>query len=276
MRRRTAVLGGTFDRLHLGHEALLREAFRSAPDVAIGVTTDRYLAEHPKPDGEKIAPFRVRRARLAAYLRRQYGASSWRIVPLSDPFGRSVEPGVDILVASEETRRGALAVNRMRRKRGLRPLTLRLVPLVRGTDGLPVSSRRVRAGRIDSRGRHRGPLVVAWDSSSGHAGTVSRAFAAEFPELHVSLSQFRWRDSPNAGGSSPLPRLPPRAEYGVRVRRAGAGSPDAARGELLLTAPDARVLRRTFPAPVSPAAYSLSVSRELRKLLRRARRDSSL
>ncbi|TLZ70409.1 MAG: phosphopantetheine adenylyltransferase, partial [Methanobacteriota archaeon] len=36
------VLGGTFDILHEGHEALLRAAFEGRPaEVLIGLTTDR-------------------------------------------------------------------------------------------------------------------------------------------------------------------------------------------------------------------------------------------
>jgi cytidyltransferase-like protein len=164
MRERTAVLGGTFDHLHEGHTALLEEAFRSAQHVAIGVTTDAYLALHPKPDGKPIASFEERKRRLAAYLRRRYPSSRWRLVPLSDRFGRSLEPGIDVLVASEETRPGALAVNRARKRRGLPPLTLRLIPIVLAADGLPLSSRRIRAGEVDRSGRRRVPHIVALDA----------------------------------------------------------------------------------------------------------------
>ena len=100
------VLGGTFDRLHVGHEALLSTAFRAGGSVAIGVTTDGYLERHPKPASERIAPYRRRRAALVRWLAARYPRSRWTVVPLEDTFGRSVEDGVDALILSADTRAG--------------------------------------------------------------------------------------------------------------------------------------------------------------------------
>ena len=154
-RARLAVLGGTFDRLHVGHQRLLREAFRRADRVVIGLTTEAFLRDHPKPWASRIAPYLSRRARLREYLDREYGRERYRIRPLSDPLGGAVRPGPDLLVASEETGAGAAAVNQERLRRGLAPLVVRLVPTVLASDGCPVASRRIRAGRIDPAGRPR-------------------------------------------------------------------------------------------------------------------------
>ena len=52
MRRYGRVaLGGTFDRLHVGHVALLRTAFHIGDEVAVGLTSRRFLTAHPKPHG---------------------------------------------------------------------------------------------------------------------------------------------------------------------------------------------------------------------------------
>ncbi|MFZ0698673.1 MAG: pantetheine-phosphate adenylyltransferase [Thermoplasmata archaeon] len=147
------VLGGTFDRLHVGHEALLNTAFRVGRDVGIGLTTAHFLRGHSKPFAGLIAPYVARRRSLAAWLRRHHSDRTWWIAPLDDDFGRSVEPGMSALVVSADTMVGARAVNRERRRRGLPPVTIVAVPLVLADDLRPVSSRRVRAGIIDRRGR---------------------------------------------------------------------------------------------------------------------------
>jgi len=160
-RYRLAVLGGTFDHLHVGHHALLATAFHVGDSVAIGLTTDRFVASLAKPDPRRIQPFRARRAALARYLRRNFPNRKWRVVALDDPFGRSIEREVDALVVSRDTEPGGRAVNRERRRLGRRPVPLVIVPLVLADDLEPVSSRRVRAGSIRSDGRRRAPIRIA-------------------------------------------------------------------------------------------------------------------
>ena len=194
-KRPVAVLGGTFDRLHIGHRVLLDEAFRAGRTVGIGLTTAKFLRGHPKPGARSIQPFPVRRAALERYLSRRYSRGRWWILPLEDGWGRSVEPGVDVLVASAETVSGARSVNAERTRRHLPRLVVRLVPVVRGEDGLPVSSRRIRAGVIDARGRRLRPLqvqVVARSEADRKA--VRRAFRLVFPG-----QSFRWMDGPSGG-----------------------------------------------------------------------------
>ncbi|MCI4329872.1 MAG: pantetheine-phosphate adenylyltransferase, partial [Thermoplasmata archaeon] len=149
----TAVLGGTFDRLHAGHRALLAAAFSNASSVRIGLTTSEYLSAHPKPLGDRIRSYADRRRALAAYLRRRFPRRTFEIVSLDDRFGRSVDPGIDVLVVSEETLDGARAVNRERRRRHLPPIRLVVVPVVRADDLRPISSRRIRSGELRPTGR---------------------------------------------------------------------------------------------------------------------------
>ena len=156
----TVALGGTFDRLHVGHEALLGAAFAGGRSVVIGLTTEAYLADHPKSSARSVQRFGVRAKTLRAFLRTTYPRRRWRVVPLKDRFGRAIEPGVDALAISAETRDGARAVNRERTRRGLATLPLIEVPLVLADDLLPVSSTRVRAGVITPRGRRRAPVKI--------------------------------------------------------------------------------------------------------------------
>ncbi len=187
-RYRQAVLGGTFDRLHVGHEALLGTAFRVGRNVAIGLTTDAFVRAHPKPDGEPLQPYAVRHRRLVAWLRRRYPRRTWRVVPIDDPFGGSVLPGVDVLVVSADTVRGGRAVNRERRRRGLPPVPVVVVPLALADDLLPIASRRIRSGTIDRAGRRRSRVHVRLLLSEPRdRGPASRALRSVFPRAVVDV-----------------------------------------------------------------------------------------
>ena len=139
---------------------MLDAAFDAGTEVGIGVTTDGFLARHPKPTCDRIQTFRTRWNRLQRFVRERYPGRTFWLAPLGDEFGRAVEPGVDVLIVSSDTRAGGRRVNAVRRRRGLPPLRVVRVPLVRGSDGFPVSSRRIRAGVIDPLGRRRRPLRV--------------------------------------------------------------------------------------------------------------------
>lgn len=139
---------------------MLAAAFAAARVVGVGVTTDAFLARHPKPAQDRIQSFRIRWNRLERYLRERYSGRKFWLSPLGDEFGRSVEPEVDVLVVSSDTHMGGRRVNAARTRRGLPRLRIVRVPLVRGVDGLPVSSRRIRAGAIDPLGRRREAVQV--------------------------------------------------------------------------------------------------------------------
>jgi cytidyltransferase-like protein len=155
-----AVLGGTFDHLHRGHESLLETAFQVGRTVAIGITTEAYLAAHPKPDGGRIQSYRVRRRAVRSWLRKHHPHAVGRLVPIDDPFGGSVAPGVGVLVVSADTVEGGRAVNRERARRGLPAVPVIVVPLALADDLYPIASRRIRAGIVDRAGRRLSPIEI--------------------------------------------------------------------------------------------------------------------
>lgn len=232
MRRvRLAVLGGTFDHLHVGHHALLATAFRVGREVAIGVTTDRYVHDHPKPDARAIQPYRVRRAGLRRWLARSFPDRTWRITPLGDGVGRSVDAEVGALIVSPETKAGGTAVNAARRRLKRPAVPVVEVPLVLADDLRPVSSRRVRAGEISSDGRRLAPIRIELEVGVPEdRGPAERAIRRVFRTARISIPrrsggrcdlrisvQRRGRSGWVVSESSPDVRLPPRRLSGTRA-----------------------------------------------------------
>lgn len=219
------VLGGTFDRFHAGHEALLRVAFGLGRAVAIGVTTRAFLAAHPKPRGQAIAPEGLRRRALARWLRQNYPGRRWTIAPLDDRFGGAVREGVDALVVSADTVEGGRAVNRERGRRGRRPVPLIVVPIVLADDLRPLSSRRIRSGEVDREGHRRSRIDIGLAvGDEGDRPPATRALRRAFPRARAVT--VGWR-GPRPGSLGAVDRLASRArarsELVVAVGRRGPG-----------------------------------------------------
>ena len=201
---RRAVVGGTFDHLHLGHVALIRAAFRVGREVAVGVTTDRFLVAHPKPDSALIQPYATRVRVLRRFLATEYPRARWTTGALDDPFGGSVLPGVDVLVVSAETANGADLVNAERRRLGRSPVPVATVPIVLADDLGPISSRRIRAGEIDREGHRRAPIRVGVAADLPEAlpvmvRTIRRAFrSARVAPRPAPLGRPRGASAPRA------------------------------------------------------------------------------
>lgn len=144
---RKVVVGGTFDRLHLGHKALLRRAFEVGRFVYIGLTSDEMVKN--KPYAERILPYSHRLNDLLKFLDVN-GYQNYRIIKIHNALGFAVEfRELEAIVVSEETYKGALLINRIREEHGLKPLAIERIPLIRSGIGEKISSSLIRAGLID-------------------------------------------------------------------------------------------------------------------------------
>ncbi|WP_456450989.1 phosphopantetheine adenylyltransferase [Palaeococcus sp. (in: euryarchaeotes)] len=154
MKYRKVVVGGTFDRLHLGHKALLRRAFEVGKYVYIGLTSDEMTKD--KPYAEKILPYELRLSDLLKFLEvNTY--SNYRILKIHSAIGFTAEiKSLEAIVVSEETYKGALLVNKARGERGLKPLDIVVIGIVKSKLGGKISSSLIRAGLIDPFGNPRG------------------------------------------------------------------------------------------------------------------------
>ena len=149
---RIVAMGGTFDALHRGHRKLLRQAFAVGRKVMIGITSDEFARSLHKP--HKLDPYAKRKRDLERLLATWGVLPRARIVPLHDRFGPTVKvSGIDALVVSRRTIKTAYEINAKRKINGLKPLAIDPIDLILADDRRPISSTRIRRGKIDREGR---------------------------------------------------------------------------------------------------------------------------
>lgn len=147
---RVAAVGGTFDNLHRGHEALLRSAFEVADRVIVGITSDEFARSQGKKGIQGINQ-RIGQVKAFLIVNRLFERAS--IVVLEDPFGPLLsDPAIEALVVSEGTFIRAEEANAIRLAKGMPALKIHVVPHVKSADGKPISSSRIRNGEIDAKG----------------------------------------------------------------------------------------------------------------------------
>jgi len=149
---RLVAMGGTFDVLHNGHKELLRKAFAVGQKVLIGITSDEFARSLHKP--HKVDPYMKRKLDLERLLKRWQVLPRVRIVPLNDRYGPTVEASrIDALIVSRRTLNTGNKINAQRRARGLKAIEIVPIDLLLADDRRPISSTRIRRGKIDRRGR---------------------------------------------------------------------------------------------------------------------------
>ena len=75
------------------------------------------------------------------------------IIPLKDPYGVTVEdPRIEALVTSPFTHYRGIEINKLRERKGFKPLDIIVCPLVMAKDGKPISSTRIMRREITPKG----------------------------------------------------------------------------------------------------------------------------
>ena len=148
MKKYTKVcLGGTFDRIHIGHERLLKIAFEVGEEVIIGLTSDT-RAKRGRVN-EKLSSFKNRYTNLENFLSKQFDIN-FSIVELNDDWGPgALDEDLDAIIVSEETEKVASELNKKRALKGLNPLEIVTVSLILDKKGEKISSTRIRNSEID-------------------------------------------------------------------------------------------------------------------------------
>jgi pantetheine-phosphate adenylyltransferase len=150
MKKGVAAVGGTFDRLHDGHRALILEAFRLGERVVVGLTSDLFVKTAGKTG---VAPYKERRRSLSHFLTSSGLAERATVMKIEDRFGPTTEDqAISSIVVTKETYGTAVEANQLRVARGTKPMKIRVVDMVLAKDKLPISSSRIRGGEIDEHG----------------------------------------------------------------------------------------------------------------------------
>lgn len=143
------IVAGTFDRLHLGHQLLLKAAAKTGKQISCFVTTAKFLATTNKPLKALIEPYSVRLKAVQAQL-----PKSTQFLTLDDPFGpATTRPDYDSIMVTPSTLKTVQKINQQRLKNQLLPLQLIKVKLAPAADQQPISSERIRLGQIDRQGQ---------------------------------------------------------------------------------------------------------------------------
>jgi phosphopantetheine adenylyltransferase len=149
---RNVILGGSFDKLHKGHKLLLKHALRFSDRIKIGLVKDEMLKD--KLFSSKIEKFNLRKNKIISFLKKIRKNVKIDIIPLSDPYGPSIEDNTFTdIIATEETLPRVIKINKIRISKNLSKLKIHVVRLLLADDGRIIRSSRIRAGEIDKDGK---------------------------------------------------------------------------------------------------------------------------
>ncbi|XP_075160091.1 bifunctional Phosphopantetheine adenylyltransferase - Dephospho-CoA kinase [Haematobia irritans] len=150
------VLGGTFDRIHLGHKIFLSQAvIRCRSRLVVGVTTSNLTKS--KTLHELILPVEQRIDGVLEFLREIDPTLHYEVVPIEDAFGPTKsDPNMDMIIVSAETMKGGEKVNELRKQNNLNKLEIFCIDLVEASDSSgpresKVSSSNTRIDVLGSR-----------------------------------------------------------------------------------------------------------------------------
>lgn len=146
-----AVVGGTFDRFHRGHQKLIDTAFEQSSQVTIGLTQPEMYQN--KVLADLIQDFDTRKEQLESYLTEKGYRERAVIMPIVDIYGNTLqESEIEVIFMTEENLPNVERINTKRKEIDFPEIKTVLVPYVEDQNGENITSERIRKGEIDSNG----------------------------------------------------------------------------------------------------------------------------
>lgn len=143
------IIGGTFDRFHVGHQFLIDVACSLARHIVIGITSTLFLENiTQKKLSDKIQSFKTRKQSVERYLKQKKG-QEWTTMPIDDKWGKAHELEADALIVSEETYPEGVRINRERKAQNRDSLILVVIPRVVDEEGRDYTSTRLRQEEME-------------------------------------------------------------------------------------------------------------------------------
>ena len=138
-------MGGTFDHLHDGHKFLLRTALSLSHFVEIGLTSQELLVN--KKAASKLEDYATRYKNLSDFISSFTDVRRVNIVEIKnwdDMAKYSQDPDYEGLILSQETYSNAVKLNELREQKGLKPIILIVIPLLKDKNNEKISSTAIR------------------------------------------------------------------------------------------------------------------------------------
>lgn len=146
-----AVLGGTFDHLHLGHQDLIDQALATSAKLTIGITKVS-LNKH-KLYSSQIQSYTLRQAAVYDLIRGHKRENDVTILPITNLYGSTLENStLEAIFVTAHSLDGANQINHERVRLGLHPLQVEHCALRTDETGEVLSSSRIRAGIVNRLG----------------------------------------------------------------------------------------------------------------------------
>lgn len=153
MKYNLVVCGGTFDHFHKGHGEFLRHILAISKNAVVGLTTDKFVKS--KENSEWIEGYQLRKRAIENFLNQENSGNRVQIEPIDDIFIPKVweKFPIEAIVVSNNTIKGAEAINLRRKKQGKYSLKVEVFSLIKDQYNGYISSSRIRSGEIDREGR---------------------------------------------------------------------------------------------------------------------------
>ena len=144
-----ALLGGTFDHFHNGHEKLLLSALEHCQNLELWITND--IIAFKKKGG--IEPFDERMAFLKKWIQENKVEKRIKIQKLNDAIGPAeYRLDCDAIICTSETLLGCENINKKRIESNIKPLEIIVIDHFVSEDGVKLSSSLIRNGEYTRTG----------------------------------------------------------------------------------------------------------------------------